>query len=65
MSKIKKFLGNGALVLLSSSCFFLAAEFVIFRFILPAADGHWNVYGHRVAAHAIFRYIRDRRLAPI
>jgi hypothetical protein len=27
-------------------------------------DGHWNVYGHRVVAHAIFQYIRDRRLAP-
>ncbi len=28
-------------------------------------DGHWNVYGHRVAAHAIFQYIKDRGLAPI
>jgi hypothetical protein len=30
-----------------------------------AVDGHWNVYGHRLAAHAIFKYIRDHRLAPI
>ena len=28
-------------------------------------DGHWNVYGHRVAAQAIFQYIRDCRLAPL
>jgi hypothetical protein len=25
-------------------------------------DGHWNAYGHRVAANAIFHYIEDRRL---
>ena len=28
-------------------------------------DGHWNVYGHRLVAHAIFKYIRDHRLASI
>ena len=38
MSKIKNFLGNGALVLLSLLFSFLMAEFVVFRFILPASD---------------------------
>jgi hypothetical protein len=28
-------------------------------------DGHWNAYGHGVAARAIFQYIKGHRLAPI